>query len=769
MSSWFVRCIFLFVSAALQPDPAAAAVLRGSVTDGTGAVVPGASVRLLADGRVLAETTSDTQGEFVLDWKPGRDKAAEYTILAVASGFAPTSQPIPSAEAGRQSVALVLDVAPYRQSLEIQTAAPTTESLLDMSGVRESPAKDLGEALTALDGVWKIRKAGIANDLVVRGFQQNNINVLVDGSRTYGACPSHMDPAAQHVDFAEVDRVEVNKGAFDVTNQGSLGALVNIITRRSGPGLSLKPSFSVGSFGYLNPSLTAGYGNRVLSLLGGYSFRTSEPYRDGAGRRFTDYAAYSASGRDRRSFEINTGWLSAQVALSERQRLSLAYTRQQAGLILYPYLTMDADYDNADRATFSYTAESVTPVLRSLRVEGYFTQVKHLMTDKLRTSAVGGNWMMAANASSRAAGGRLTSELGRDFAFGVESYSRNWKMLGNSRAGGQLVSTPAIPDVDTITLGAFLTYQRALSERVRLTAGARYDHAAMRADPALVASRRFLQFHNTSRNSNNDNYASGHARLSLALRWASELYFGAGTTGRIPDAEERYLSRGMSPSAALGNPLLPITRNTELALGWSLNQRGFYLRPALFYSFLNDYILVNNQPQAAVAGTCGMVATPTARSYANVDARLYGGELNYGATLARPLTLSGGVSYTRGVAAPKAAANALSPNLPEMPPARLWSTLRYARRWAYAELGGVASTRQNRVSGDLRESPTAGYALLNARLGLTWRRLSASFAVDNLLDRFHYEHLSYFRDPFTSGLKLPEPGRSFFTQLRYSF
>jgi len=78
---------------------------------------------------------------------------------------------------------LTLEVAPYRQSLEIHASMPANESLLDMSGVRESSAKDLGEALTALDGVWKIRKAGIANDLVIRGFQQNNINVLVDGSR----------------------------------------------------------------------------------------------------------------------------------------------------------------------------------------------------------------------------------------------------------------------------------------------------------------------------------------------------------------------------------------------------------------------------------------------------------------------------------------------------------------------------------------------------------------------------------------------------------
>ncbi len=41
--------------------------------------------------------------------------------------------------------------------------------------------------------------------------------------------------------------------------------------------------------------------------------------------------------------------------------------------------------------------------------------------------------------------------------------------------------------------------------------------------------------------------------------------------------------------------------------------------------------------------------------------------------------------------------------------------------------------------------------------------------VDNLLNRFYYENLSYYRDPFASGVKIPEPGRNFFGQPRYSF
>ncbi len=424
MTAATIRYICVLACAIVPPDLGAEA-LRGTVTDRSGAAIQGASVRLLARGRAVAETKTSAKGGFALGTPPGARADEAFTILAVASGFAPASQPIRLSEPGDLRIAIELDIAPYQQSVEIHTSIPPNDALLDMSGVRESAAKDLGEALTALDGVWKIRKAGIANDLVVRGFQQNNINVLVNGSRTYGACPSHMDPPAQHVDFAEVDHVEVTKGAFDVANQGSLGAVVNIVSKSPGMGFSLRPSFSAASFGYYNPSITASYGNRTFRVLGGYSYRTSDPYKDGSGRRITDYASYSAPGKQQRSFDINTGWIETQFSLTDRQQISLGYTRQQAGLILYPYLMMDSDYDNAGRGTFKYAAQDLTSTLRNLRIEGYFTQVKHFMSDSQRTSAMMGYWMMASDASTRAIGGRIEADWGRDFTIGVEAYNRN--------------------------------------------------------------------------------------------------------------------------------------------------------------------------------------------------------------------------------------------------------------------------------------------------------------------------------------------------------
>ena len=41
--------------------------------------------------------------------------------------------------------------------------------------------------------------------------------------------------------------------------------------------------------------------------------------------------------------------------------------------------------------------------------------------------------------------------------------------------------------------------------------------------------------------------------------------------------------------------------------------------------------------------------------------------------------------------------------------------------------------------------------------------------VRNLLDKTYAEHLSYLRDPFAAGVKVPEPGRTLYANAQYAF
>lgn len=767
-----VRSVFLLAVCLLALSRAACAEeVRGVVTDPSGAVISGAVVQVQSAGRVIASGKTDEKGAYVLQIEHHQATGSVLQISITAPGFATASLSLDFSRSPVVNSSVRLEIAAASQLVHVEAKSVPFQDQLDLSEVRESSAKDVGEALTAVDGVFKIRKGGIANDVVVRGYQQNNVNFLIDGARIYGACPGHMDPAAQHVDFAEVERADVVKGAFDIDNAGSLGAELQVITKTPPLGLHFSPSLSVGSFDYFNPSATVSWGNAKFRVLAGYSYRVSEPYKDGSGKSFLDYANYSSAALNKHAFDIHTGWANAEWTPAENQTLSLSYTRQESGLTLYPYEMMDSDYDNADRATLKYKIDNVSGVVRAMRVEGYFTQVIHFMSDRYRASAemaMGSPWMMAAEPRSRTGGGRAEFDFGKDLTFGFEGYHRNWNMMGFMNMSGMMSTNPSLPNVDTNLAGAFADYHHAFTDYFRLSGGVRFDHAAMATGVAGLDTDLYFAYQNTRSTSATDNYGSGNLRLSYTLPRQIELFAGIGVTGRVPDAEERYLLESSMSGPRVGNPNLPVVRNTEATVGAIYRRGSSYFKPTLFFSNLDNYILVNDQPLLnPMMGMTDM--SGSARSFANVDAHIYGGEVSYGVGLPAGFSLRGGSSYSRGTNSPKPQAGVFNTNLPEMPPFRTWAALRYTHRWGFAEIGGTGVGRQGLVDTDLHETPTAGYGLLNVRLGLLWRKWTASVVVDNLLNRFYCENLSYYRDPFASGVKIPEPGRNFFGQVKYGF
>jgi len=87
----------------------------------------------------------------------------------------------------------------------------------------------------------------------------------------------------------------------------------------------------------------------------------------------------------------------------------------------------------------------------------------------------------------------------------------------------------------------------------------------------------------------------------------------------------------------------------------------------------------------------------------------------------------------------------------------------------YVEGEAVASATQNRVDSDLREQKTSGWAIVNLKAGLSYRGLTLNAGVENLFDKKYYSYLSYVRNPFATGVKVPEPGRSFYVSASYHF
>ena len=86
------------------------------------------------------------------------------------------------------------------------------------------------------------------NDIILRGMRKDDINVLVDGTKTYGACPNRMDPPISHVSPDNIENIKVIYGPYDVEDFGTLSGGVKVTTKQPKKGLHAKLNLGSGSY-----------------------------------------------------------------------------------------------------------------------------------------------------------------------------------------------------------------------------------------------------------------------------------------------------------------------------------------------------------------------------------------------------------------------------------------------------------------------------------------------------------------------------------------
>lgn len=649
------------------------------------------------------------------------------------------------------------------------------EESLTIREVRESPARDIGEALQNVPGLSSVRKGAIANDVVLRGFQRDNLNLFLDGVRLHGGCPSRMDPPSFHFDFAEVESIEIVKGPYDLRNPGGLGGLINAVSKtpKNGPGASANLSY--GSFNFLDASATGSYGGKHLDGLLGYAYKTSDVPKSGDGKRLTEiYPAtspnrYRPEAIDSDAYETNTVWLKGGYKLA-KGRSELGYAYQDAEHVLYPYLLMDADYDRTHRLNWTTTLDDPTPAVSKLLLQLWYNQVDHVMDDTLRASSlpsmmVNRPYMMLTDAETMTTGAKLNAELPLGpglLAAGVDLYRRNWDAVNKAAMWQAYTPQPMIPDVDMDNLGAFVEYSWPLATGWTLKGGARLDHTRVEANSlssARLASLYQPYFSQTLDTQTDFTQPSGNLQLSWQASDQLELFTGAASASRPPDQQELYLGlQRMAGRNQLGNPGLEATRNNQLDLGAKWSGERVFASAALFYSDLRDFIYLVDAADPDGAGPL-----LPARSYRNIEASIYGAE--FGSQLALPfeLFLKASLAYVRGEN------DDSDQPLAEIPPLAGNLGLRYDNGAWFTEIAERFADRQHRVDPSLKEQPTAGWAVTDLKAGLNWNQWSLLAGINNLFDRYYFSHLSYQRDPFASGVKVPETGRFAYLNLAYHY
>jgi iron complex outermembrane receptor protein len=247
---------------------------------------------------------------------------------------------------------------------------------------------------------------------------------------------------------------------------------------------------------------------------------------------------------------------------------------------------------------------------------------------------------------------------------------------------------------------------------------------------------------------------------------------------RVPNAVERFSWMPTEASGGLADGNIYVgDRDLRPETAWIVEagvdwRRGpVWARPTVYFRRVDDYIQgVPFDATPGVADTrvemvAAMSGDPTPLRFANVDAELYGFDMDFGVQLTDRLRLDGVTSVVRGKR------RDVSDDLYRIAP----PTLRLAATWdetdwsVGAEVAGAL--RQTHVSAGNDETPSGGYAVVNLRG--EWRLrpgLQLEAGVENLFDRDYRAHLAGRNRVGDSdvalGERLPGAGRGAFVTLK---
>jgi iron complex outermembrane receptor protein len=322
--------------------------------------------------------------------------------------------------------------------------------------------------------------------------------------------------------------------------------------------------------------------------------------------------------------------------------------------------------------------------------------------------------------------------------------------------GMPYLSERSIPDVTLLDGGLYAEARRELFG-VRASAGLRVDVA--RSEAAVDRRALYGLYHGHVALRADDVLLGGNLQAEHEIARDVTVFGGYGHGTRVPDPQERYLALSgmMGNPDWLGSPGLDAPRSDEVDLGVRWAGPRLLVKAQAFHAWLGDHVALASREIVTATGP------RRAKTYASVDARTFGYEASGRLALPADLFLGMSAAYTRG----ENETNGVP--LAEIPPFQAAASLRWDDGVWFVEAEQAFAAEQDRVDARVGETATPSHFTTSLRAGATWRGARLFAGVRNLFDRQYVEHLAYLRDPFASGVKVPEPGRTLYVNAQYAF
>ena len=662
------------------------------------------------------------------------------------------------------SLAVVTSMYTFQVHAESDIPSISVEGteLSDVSGEQVKSA-DLAEALTRnVPSISLIRRSGIANDIILRGQNKDNINILIDNAKIYGACPNRMDPPTSHVLTNNIESIEIIEGPYDVENFGTLSGVVKIKTKKPEEELHGEVSVNFGSWNYEKQAMSFSGGNDKVRGLVSISKETSDQYEDGDGNDFDEQmralnppvpagVLYKDQYSDIEAYDKKTFMGKLYFNLIDNHEMAVSYTANRSDDVLYPSSKMDALYDDSNILNLEYSITNLGEFSKKLDFQYYHSDVIHPMSTFYRNSS-GPN-------SANEVISKLTTDMDgfkvknafdinstTEVTIGLDTSKRNWdgKYIGNGTNAG-VTGRKSIDDVDTDNIAIFAEFEKRYTD-FTLNVGARYDDVSI--DPSSV-----------DKNNDNDyDYFSAFARGTYKYNENTNFFGGFGKSSRVPDARELYWR--MASGMQFGTPDLDKTDNYEIDFGIENNYENLTIKATVFHSWLKDYIHYN--------------ASKGMHRQENVDAKIYGFDITGMYSFTDEVYLDFGVAYQRGKK-DKALTGQTDKDLANITPAKLNLGLNYDYMPnGTVKVEVVAADTWDNYDADNGEQEIDSYAIMNlkARHDLT-KNFEVTLGVDNVFDKTYAVSNTYEDLILLTGggdvMLMNEPGRYYYLNAAFKF
>lgn len=657
--------------------------------------------------------------------KNGDDEMKKVRTLVVSSLLLLSANAQPALAAEAEKVTFTLD--------EIVVTAPAVRDPLTVETDPKSPrqpvpAADGGGYLKNIPGFSLVRQGGTGGDPVFRGLGGTRLNVLLDGTYQFGACPGRMDPTTSYVFPEAYSKITVLKGPETVKYGGGNVAGTVMFERETErfdqPGVRINSSVLVGSNGRDDELLdvTAGDTKGYVRIIKTRS--NADDYSDGDGNKVHSFYT-------RQSLTGIFGWTPDADTLYE-------FTADTSDAeAAYGGRSMDGPKFDRTDYNFKFSKKNLSPVINSLEFKAFHNYVDHVMDNySLRPGAM---MPMAMEVDRTTNGARLAAGLNLGKATTATVGIDYQKNEHSGRMDMGMGYSNWSPDLTFTNYGLFGEVKRQLEQNSRLLAGLRTDSLDVKdAETAEEDHNRtygaFLR------------YEHDHANTPVTS------YVGIGHAQRPADYWERSTNFYLKPE-----------KNTQLDTGIIYRSGKLNTSLAVFYAAINDFILFKNANNSSI------------KTAENVDASLYGGEIDAAYSLNKNWTATASLAYVRGHN------DSDHRPLAQIPPLEGTLGLKYNHEKVEAGLlwrGVQAQTRYDLNSGseigyDLGAS--SGFGILSANVAYKARKeVIVAAGVDNIFDKNYAEFIS------RSGASIPalgiasssrvnEPGRTIWVKASYRY